>query len=174
MVWGLQPSSAPCPPLLHHGSFGGGSYFSVPLGTAWTREGGGGEGLAQALVALALWLVTSAVGTAKQRLGERLHAQSDRGLAGLAGLPLPSPCSLPNESSHTALELEGEGHSFIYITQEISQSTSINHDHYPKSYKITLLTASAAHWLCFTPFFFPLGKKGENDKIIRSNLGSPK
>lgn len=37
----------------------------------------------------------------------------------LAELSLPSLCLLPNESSHTTLKLEGEGHSFIYITQEI-------------------------------------------------------
>lgn len=37
----------------------------------------------------------------------------------LAGLSLPSLRSLPNESSRTTPKLEGEGHSFIYITQEI-------------------------------------------------------
>lgn len=93
----------------------------------------------------------------------------------LAGLSLPSPCLLPNESSHTTLELEGEGHSFIYITQEISQSTSINHDHYPKSYKITLLTASTAHGLYFSPFLFLLEKKkGEMTKSLGAIWGPPK
>ena len=52
----------------------------------------------------------SGVGTAGRRLGA--HPQ--------AGRALPAPlCSLPNESSRTTLKLEGEGHSFIYITQEI-------------------------------------------------------
>lgn len=153
-------------------------WFLLPC-SPWHRLNARGRkevgGAARGRAALTLcWLVTLGVGTAKWRLRMRVGMLRVHRPRRLAGLSLPSPCLLPNESSHTTLEWEGEGHSFIYITQEISQSTSINHDHYPKSYKIMLLTASAARWLHFVPFLFPVGKKGGNHKIVRSNPGSPK
>lgn len=177
-VWGLHLPSAPNLFLLPSHCILGGLFLL--FWTPWhslnprgrKKEGGGRrERPLQGVMALTLrlwvWGGLCQAGAQKAPAGsESIHR--------LAGLSLPSPCLLPNESSHTTLELEGEGHSFIYITQEISQSTSINHDHYPKSYKITLLTASAARGLYFSPFLFLLGKKtGENDKIIRSNLGAP-
>lgn len=55
------------------------------------------------------------------RCGQRRqggHRRAEAGSAAAAGrTPLPSLCALPNESSRTTPILEGEGHSFIYMTQ---------------------------------------------------------
>lgn len=111
-VWGLQLPFCipPTPPSCQLASgrmphFGAWLPLSrVPWHSPRSRERRGEGGLVQAG-----W----------HRQAEARELEPARSASAAGRVSPPSLCSLPNESSRATPKLEGEGHSFIYITQEI-------------------------------------------------------